>query len=748
MKKTNILFISILLIGVVFPINGQIEIVDTLTTDTLVRSIYGAETRVKDKDYIALTNELISSNNFSSSDLLDYATYSKYCANVKGQEMSVVYLNNLGICHLVLGNDMEASLKFDKAIEKQLKYDIDHDIEILEFNRAVANVRISKESQFGDYEDALSQFNTLPQEKFHSNGILYYQGLAEMYKENFSRASKKFIKDISINNSKRSKLSLCYAYYTQGKYELAYELMKTGNLSSNMESIMLFGLVASHVGKYDRAADLYSKLPNSNSKTTDFSEDPIDEDAVRTQHLTQEYVRSVLLAGVLAMSGSSHYDQAQALISDKSNLTKYGGCYTYGVVEFKSNKLREALHWFNKAKELNSTYPHAFAGIAMCKIAQNDFQEALKNLSQAIELSEDESSILLENRSLLHFINNCPHCGVQDIESILATNPDYEFHYQTLKNYAYYHLNKGNPDFAFKLFQQCKDRFPDKSGGYSGLGAIIGYNDVKQAEKYFRKAKNKEPELSSNYSNLANCLRSYLSSEYEPELSEQESTNLTKKIKSLYKEAISRDSTNFIALAGLASFQAEDKDFLLAIENGERAIEIAEEKVINGQENAVANLNKVRLLISTVLYNYSHSISKDDQELSTKYFNKACDLDSLAVSSDPDEYNYLTLTNRGWYFYRSGHIDDALSILEGVNFVNPSYMEIYNQNLQVLKSKKSGSDESLLYTYYYTTPFETSPPAFDGDFPSLLFQYQPEFEIIYKDFPISGESGGVCNMPD
>ena len=746
MKKTNILFISILLIGVVFPINGQIEIVDTLTTDTLVRSIYGAETRVKDKDYIALTNELISSNNFSSSDLLDYATYSKYCANVKGQEMSVVYLNNLGICHLVLGNDLEASLKFDKAIEKQLKYDIDHDIEILEFNRAVANVRISKKSQFGDYEDALSQFNTLPQEKFHSNGILYYQGLAEMYKENFSRASKKFIKDISINNSKRSKLSLCYAYYMLGQYDAAYKLLKECDFSDDISSTILFGLVASAAGDNQKASSYYAKLPDSDYYRTDFSEETNESDSIMTQHPTQSYIRSILLSGSLALSGQ--LTEASELISDESNLTKYGGCYTFGVVEFKLNNLRNARLWFDKAIQLNQDYPHAYSGLAMCKIAIKDYVQAQQYLTQAIQRSDDGNLLLLECRSLLHFNNNNPELGVDDIKSILSVNADYEFGYQSLKNYGFYLINNYDISSAKQVFNSCIKGFPNKSAGYSGLAIIFSKeNNYEDAENNFKKASRKEPAISNNHSNLANCLRQKLSIYYVPKLSDSRESRVKNEIVSLYEKAINLDSTNAIAIAGLSSFHADQEKYSLAVENGERAMELASEKVLDGSVIALDNLIDISLLISSVYYKYSTHCQDSLPDISKLYFDKAVDIDSHAISKRKNQDIYI-YTNRALFLSIQGNHKEAVELLNSMSHIDNKHKDIFEANVDYLESMSSGVTPTSSYTYYYSTPFDTSPPEFNGQYPILLFQYMPPFEVMYENFPISGMSGGVCNMPD
>ena len=741
MVKIKILLVIISSVFLSFSVCTQIEFLDSLKTDSTAIQ-YGKASGVRDRDYIALTNELIASNNFKNSDLFDYATYSKYCS-LKAREMSVIYLNNLGICMLTQGNDKEASLKFNKAIDKQNTYDIDHDVEILMFNRAVANVRTAEDNISGYFTDALTQFDELPQEKFHANGILYYQGLAYMFDDDYINAEKKFLKDISINDSDRSRLSLCYSYYHQGKYESAYDLIKKDELSSKMESRMLFGMVASRVGEYKRAAEFFQKLPDSSSINTDFSEAIIDENESMSQHLRQDYISSVLLAGALAMSGNT--EEAKELIEARSNLTKYGGRYTYGVVEFESNNFRNASQWFNKAKELNDEYPHAYFGIAKCKIANKNFEEALTYLSRAIELNLDESLILLECRSLLHFINNCPDCGVRDIEEILAINPDYLFGYETLKNHAYYRLNNGNSNRASELFQQCKKRFPEKSAGYSGLGIIAGYVDFKQAEKYFREAKSKEPGLSNNYSNLANCMRMYLSHDYVPGLSEREKKTIEGKIKSLYSDAIDLDSTNFIALAGLSSLQCDEKSYLLAVENGERAIEIAKEKTVNGQALDVRNLVKSCLLASCVLYEYSSFLDTTNTELSQQYFKKAVTCDSLALAND-NTYNFYFLTNRAWFLAKLDRIDEAISLLQGISIPNPSVNDDFNRNMNWLKARKK-DQESGEYIYYYSTPFNVSPPAFNFDFPDLLFQYNPEFEIIYKDFPIAGKSDGVCTMP-
>ena len=127
------------------------------------------------------------------------------------------------------------------------------------------------------------------------------------------------------------------------------------------------------------------------------------------------------------------------------------------------------------------------------------------------------------------------------------------------------------------------------------------------------------------------------------------------------------------------------------------------------------------------------------------YFKKAVTCDSLALAND-NTYNFYFLTNRAWFLAKLDRIDEAISLLQGISIPNPSVNDDFNRNMNWLKARKK-DQESGEYIYYYSTPFNVSPPAFNFDFPDLLFQYNPEFEIIYKDFPIAGKSDGVCTMP-
>ncbi len=139
-----------------------------------------------------------------------------------------------------------------------------------------------------------------------------------------------------------------------------------------------------------------------------------------------------------------------------------------GKVLVEEGKTSEALRYFEKALDVNPSWPEAYEQIGLLKMKSNDFEAAVRFLSKAVEISPDMATA---HRALamIYLRQGQLEMARQAIEKSLKYAPFIEDGYNLL---ATIERQEGNLGHAEELFKKEIEIHPDNWRAWVNLGSL------------------------------------------------------------------------------------------------------------------------------------------------------------------------------------------------------------------------------------------------------------------------------------